>query len=381
MSSITSVKGCGRNVLMPRTGGSGAVELRVGQDGRAGYSGVQLCSSLWACPCCSARIREERSQMIEQAGLQHLRNGGALYFLTLTMPHDGNDQLGDTKEQLLDADGEPVLRPPAKNAPLNAKWVPVRRTTHKGLLTTVLDSWRYVQQSREYRECKIRHGLRFVRAVEITYNPPALGGGGWHPHMHVLLFTDGPLTVDERADLLGKIEGRWGQAVVKAGYRLPAGDGIGVNLRDVDASHNAAGLLAYLAKVQDNYGTSWGVGTEMARGDLKTGRRAASLTPFDLAAQAAAGNGWALQLWHEYETATRGRKAIHWSDDLLELLDAPADDAVLEVDDQAVTVLVLTPENWRQVCRRRWLSRLLDLAEQHDYEGLDVLVARARAGP
>lgn len=319
--------------------------------------------------------------MIEQAGLAHLNAGGALYFLTLTMPHDVGDQLGDTKVPLLDAAGAPVLRPPGKGAGLDAKWRPVMRTTHKGLLTTVLDGWRYVQQSRDYRDAKKRHGLRFVRAVEVTYTAQADGGAGWHPHMHVLLFTDQPLSADDRADLLGKIEARWGAAIVKAGYRAPAAGGIGVNLRDVDASYNAAGLLAYLAKVQDNYGTSWGVGSEMARGDLKSGRRALSVTPFDLAAQAAAGSPTALRLWHEYEAATRGRKAIHWSDDLEQLLDQPpAEDAqVVEVADQAVTVLTLTAQDWRQVCRRRWTSRLLDLAEAEDYEALDALVARARA--
>ncbi len=333
LSTLPSVKGCGRNVLLDE----GCATLLRDTNNVAGYAGVQRCSSLWSCPCCSARIRAERATDVHAAGVEHLRRGGGLAFLTLTLPHDNTDALADT-------------------------------------LDTVLAGWRHAQQGRAWREAKRRLGLRFVRAVEVTHTRREDGGSGWHPHVHVLLFTDAPLGRDDAADLLGLVEARWGAYVVSRGFRRPREGGIGARLQLVEGRSESGepdGLLAYLTKVQDGYGDAWNVGTELARGDLKSGRRALSRTPFDLAQLAADGDPAALVLWHEYEQATKGRRALHWSKglraDLLPAEETP-DDQVGELDGPAEVVASFPFDLWRAVCRAGIGALLLDLAEAREDE-------------
>jgi hypothetical protein len=361
LSGLPSVKGCARNVAAPSAGGAGLATIGRSADGRAGWSGVTLCQSIWACPCCSARIRQDRAVDVERAGVAWLNQGRALYFLTLTMPHDAGDALAE-------------------------------------LLDCLLASWKKLQQRKRYRELRARHGLRFIRAVEITHTRRQDGGSGWHPHLHVLLFADELLSDLERADLLDWLESTWAELVTSfrradgSRFRVPRRDGIGVNLRDVEGRSGStmpAALFAYLSKVQDSYGDSWGVGAELARGDLKTGRKALSRTPFDLlelAAGLAVGDDGqllapdpaALRLWHEYELATKGRKALHWSDGLRQLLELPEAPAasVPEVPGELVTVLAVDAGTYRRLARRPLvLVELLELAEREWYAELHELVA------
>lgn len=363
LSNRASVKGCGRNVLQ----NAGHAALVVGNAG-AGYEGLQLCSSLWACPCCSARIRQGRAVEIERIGLAHLNAGRGLYFLTLTMPHDVTDGLAD-------------------------------------LLDTVMKAWQRVQQRKGYRELRKQYGLEFIRATEITYTGALDNGNGWHPHLHLLLFTETHLSDDQREDLLGKVTAWWEHAIATSKrpdgslYRRPGTDATGVhrgvNLRDVSGKTGHSGdkaLFAYLTKVQDSYGDSWNVGAEMMRGDLKSGRRALSRTPFDLAAlavgvyedsdgvrQPAAPEKVAL--WHEYETATAGRKAMHLPKSLRlrYAVEEVADEDIPEAEGPTVVVATIDQPTLRVLTRKRWaLAALLDYAELGDFQAVDDLLETAR---
>jgi hypothetical protein len=226
--------------------------------------------------------------------------------------------------------------------------------------------------------------------VEVTHTRRQDGGSGWHPHLHLLLFSGDQLSEDARADFLGWLEGAWGTAVTSfkradgTRFRVPRLDGIGVNLQDVHGKggDGSLALFRYLTKVQDGYGESWSVGSELARGDLKTGRRSLSRTPFDLAELAGQGDPAALLLWHEYEQATKGRKALQWSAGLADLLDCPETPAedVPEVQDADVTVLALTPVEWRRLVRTPGvMCRLLDLAEAEDWPALHYIAEQATA--
>jgi hypothetical protein len=360
LSSLSSVKGCARNVL--RDAGHASLVL---QDGKAGFEGLQLCSSIWACPCCSARIRQGRAVEVETAGVRHLNDGGALLFVTLTLPHDVQDPLARS-------------------------------------LDAVLNGWREVQQRKGWKQLTARLGLvGFIRATEVTYTPADEGGSGWHPHLHLLLFLEREVGLDSLEDLYGKLHDYWAHAITRRGFRAPGGGGVGVNVRVVEGrtGNSAAGqLAAYLTKVQDAYGESWNVGSEMLRGDLKNGRRSASLTPFDLAAQAL---GLAVdahgervparpdraQLWHEFERASKGRRAIYWSKGLRARYATPEvpDEQLPEVVTDPASVVVVatfTAQQWRQLIRRRHLlTLLLDLAEHDRLSQLHLELRQALAPP
>lgn len=297
----------------------------LGPDGVAHFAGLQVCGLVWACPVCSAAIRERRGEEINQVGRAHLAAGGGLEFATFTARHYATDRLA-------------------------------------GLLRLVSKAWTTVTRSRGYRGLLAQFGpIGYVRAVEITH-----GYHGWHPHLHVLLFTERRLTAAERAQLIAVLEVAWGAAIAKLGGR-PVVDGIGVKV--VKAGAGVEGLARYLTKVQDGFEKARGMGIarEMTRGDVKKGRRG-SRTPFELLDQAVHGDRDARALWHEYEQATAGKKCLTWSNGL------KARYAVDEVDDQAAatdaaadearTVIVLTDEQWSLIETSGWATQLLDRVEK-----------------
>lgn len=311
-SRIKRVRGCGR----ARIPGAPGVEIRLADDGRASYGQVQMCGSVWSCPVCAARIREARATEVETAALKHLRAGGAVYFVTLTLPHHA---------------GQPLYP----------------------LLDALAGGWRHLIKGRQYRDEAQTYGLLgSVRAVEVTY-----GRHGWHPHLHVLLFTARPLGRAAQDALSAAWFDRWAAHVCREG--LGRCDPAAFRWQAVRGLSGGSALAAYLTKLQDG----GSVGREMTRGDAKTGRRAAR-TPFQLLDS----NDHAdIAAWHEYENATAGRKVLTWSRKLraaLELLPELPDQDLAD-DAPGVTVAVLDDFHWRIVLHtRHGRAQLLDAAER-----------------
>lgn len=324
MTGLQRVAYCGKHLH----GAAQYVTVRLNADGVAGFTGLQTCGSVWACPVCSAAIRQGRSVEVEGAASAHLAAGGRLLFVTFTVPHDRPDGLAD-------------------------------------LLTKVNGAWKRVQQGRGFRARRERLGIASVRALEITY-----GRNGWHPHLHLLLFVDQG-DDDALADLGGYLEAAWADAVEAVGLRRPNEHGTRVQPVALGGEKT---LARYLSKVQDGYGESWSVGAELARGDLKRGRRTGVLTPFDLADQAAGGSRLAHRLWREYEEATHGRRCLTWSTGLRDRY------ALAEVDDAALVEAtgsaeaVLSPLDWHLVVRMEAESDVLDACEVTGAEGVYALL-------
>ncbi|MGG6494957.1 UNVERIFIED_CONTAM: protein rep, partial [Bacteroidetes bacterium 56_B9] len=98
----------------------------------AGYAGVERCSSIWACPHCSAVIRAGRAAEIEHAVKEHQKTAGEVLFFTGTVRHHRGDELGTT-------------------------------------LDAVLVGWKKMLQSRGWARLKKVYGLSgYVRAIEVT---------------------------------------------------------------------------------------------------------------------------------------------------------------------------------------------------------------------
>jgi hypothetical protein len=329
LSSLPSLQSCAKSVLEHQ----GFVGVEVGAGG-VGLTGLRTCSSVSACPVCSARIRETRARQIEAVGVAHLRRGGQLVFATLTLPHDTGDDL-------------------------------------KQLLRTVVEGWHAVQMSYGWRalarECgiemaaragtKAKRRLAFVRAVEITH-----GRSGWHPHLHVLIFAE-QLTRAQYADLVGVVTSRWQDFATSQGWRLPEQ----LDFQRIYGVRGREGLLRYLSKVQDGFqaaAAGWGIHREMTRGDRKRGRRWHTRTPFQLAAGAADGFAGDLLLWHEYERATKGLRVIQPSQGLYRHLGAAevADELCPDVQGETVTVAEVLPDDWRLIVRFRAIGDLLGAA-------------------
>lgn len=265
-------------------------------------------------------IRQRRAEDIDQHVGRWLANGGGALLLSLTVPHYRPDRLAPRLDLMAAAiDGLLKGRP----------WERRR------------DALGYVGA---------------IRALEITYGD----ANGWHPHNHALLLTERPISTDEQLDLWEWLYGRWAGVCERHGFGTPS-RAHGLDLRQV---WGADGLSSYLTTVEGG----WGIGRELARGDLKRGRD--RLVPLDLLrALIETGEARMAALWVEYELATAGKRAVRWGPGLRERLQAgvEASDEELAASeglDQALIVQRFGPTVWNGEARAGRLARVLELCEQ-----------------
>ncbi len=336
VSTIRAVASCGRYARQ------GVVEVHrlPGEDGgsaRAALTGLMTCSSVWACPVCAAHIMQARAEDITTGAGRHRESAGALGMLTLTLRHKRTDTLAQ-------------------------------------LLGGLLDSWRRVINGEPWKRACAKFGVvGFVRSTEITYG----AANGWHPHLHVLMVYGQPISDEQREEFEFWIYERWAGFVEKYGLGIPTRKR-GALLQAIDADGADYGF-----KLQERT-----LGWEMARGDLKRGR-ADRYLPFELLWAAGNGEVAAVELWHEYEQATQGRRASHWSKGLRELWrlgDERADEEITADDHTTGATLVglVEEEDWAAVIAHGADGYLLELIEtardlDHAAELLDGLLHDARS--
>jgi hypothetical protein len=190
--------------------------------------------------------------------------------------------------------------------------------------------------------------IGMIRATEVTLGE----GNGFHPHIHALVFVGGRVEDGEITKVfkpskkqLREVEDHfravWTRALeqVDPDYRPSdrcgidgckcEGKGHGVRvdvLRTVKAAKEAG---EYLAKTQDGKDAA----AELTRADMKDAGHG-NMTPFQLLHRIGElmggahpdeieGHGtlsWCIAKWHEYEAATKGRRAIEWTRGLRALL-------------------------------------------------------------
>jgi len=230
------------------------VDLIDTEDGvRAAFSDLQLCGSVWVCPCCSARISEERRGELNKLLIWSRSQGLRPVMVTLTARHGADDDLA----ALLDR-----LKTAKKKLHQHRAW--------KSLKPVVVGS---------------------VTATEVTHGRLH----GWHPHLHVLLLIDAA----SEADAVGLAEGLCGPWL--ASLRAAGLDGTGEGFR----VQGAAEAGRYIGK--------WGAGEELALGRTKKGRRGGR-TPAQLLVDAVDhGDSDAGQLWRMFAETFHGRRQLVWS--------------------------------------------------------------------
>lgn len=308
--------------------------VAVHSDGQfAHFSGTERCSSIWACPVCSAVIRAERAREISQAVEAHQAAGGSILFVTLTIRHDRSDSL----KQGMDA---------------------------------ALGSWSKLLQGSAWVGSKTRSGMRdryrvsgYIRSTEVTY-----GSNGWHPHIHALFFTDDRLSDTEVAAFGDELHTRWARFVKKSTGKVPSREH-GADVQRVDEGGQVLGK--YLAKVQDEGKSKtekWDASAELARADVKRGR-GDNFVPFELLdSDHLLPLPQRRRLWVEYYEGTKGRRAITWSCGLKDRYDVgeKSDKEVIE-DTEAAPV--------------QWLAdgRAYDSLRRSDPELLGVALDAAAA--
>lgn len=136
-----------------------------------------------------------------------------------------------------------------------------------------------------------------ARATDVTY-----GRNGWHAHLHVLLRTEG-FDDDARAELLS----RWQDAVRLAlGADAVPDESHAIRWSTpIDACRaDEAERARYLVKL----------GSELVGGETKDRTKRKSRTPWQLLADAIAGDVESRRLWSEYYVGMKGARAVELDD-------------------------------------------------------------------
>lgn len=248
---------------------------RQTESGKVRIEGVGTCGNVWTCPVCSAKVCETRRNELQTAMVMATAMGYHAYLLTLTSPHQAEDEL-------------PGLVERQKKA---------------------LQSFR---NSRGFKRICERYGrLGAIHASEVTW-----GINGWHPHAHDLWFASAGLEQD--FSTIRRLRGLWLRAQIKHGLlRL---DGTLKPLRDAwrHGLDLRGGQYAaeYIAKF--GHDSAWGLSSEVTRPHAKVGlRRAAGdgehFTPFALLEWAAGGDSTATAAFRQYAEVYTGRRMLVWS--------------------------------------------------------------------
>lgn len=284
-STLKRCRSCGRVTVT----GNGSVQVRA--NGQAvGFGGLASCGSVWVCPVCNAKVQAVRRIEVGLVLAWALVDGGAT-FGAYTLRHDRGDRLADLWQAL------------------NKCWAAVLRDGSVKRLRARL-GW-----------------LGCVRTVEVTY-----GANGWHPHIHPLHLFSRPVTAAEVAEL-HQVEFRaWEAAAGRLGLVVPVS--AAQHLHVVSGESAQVQVADYFTKAS-YCPTVDAVAWEMTSTQTKSRTRAKeSRTPWEVLREVYVdGDADALDLWHEWESASKGKRAISWSRGLRRaagLLDEATDEEIAE---------------------------------------------------
>ncbi len=290
------------------------IHLRSGKNGalRAGVSGVYRCGSPWLCPTCSPAKAFERAGRVQRVASATYERGGEVALVVLTASHGLGTKL---------ADGKLIVQTASGLARKGRAWVDA---------------------------CEEFRILGVVVGQEVTYSRE----NGFHFHQHLSVPVDGATEIERAAAgddvaLLKELVKARAQAagnrvaeLYKEQIRRLGGkvsDKHGCHIRVAEDAEDAS---SYTAKGSMAWEVSGGHKTE-TKGD-------SSLTPWDIAEAAAAGDRFMYARWKEYEEcmpgtrscvisprlartlglkaatdAEKGEQIIHESDDIVGRVNAP----------------------------------------------------------
>src|SRR6266567_4400780 len=239
-------------------------------DGIHHFTGMSTCGFGFACPVCAAKIRAHRADEVSRAVVAALQMGMDALFVTRTIPHSAEDKLEVTL----------------------------------GLLT---EGRRYVSNQTVVKRVRKSAGyIGGIAAKEITY-----GFNGWHPHSHDIEYMEHELSLEHFAilssvyyDYLNRFYSRYGFDGLSRQH--------GVRVEHVQL--DGVTLARYVAKLQEGGDIRLHTAHELVRADLKRGRGAGSLSPFEIATEFfATGDVALLDLYHEFERESYGRSVIRFT--------------------------------------------------------------------
>jgi len=314
---------------------------------KAHYGNVIRCGSVWVCPVCAKKITEKRRNElalinekwkkgitlfspVEQpknfvGAPRYLEENvkGYTYLLTLTNPHYVNDRLTDLREK-------------------QKKAMKSFFSDRKG---------QYI-----FNELL---GKRFhITNYEVTY-----GQNGWHPHHHILIFSDKYLSIHDFSNIHEVLADHWSDSLHKAGIRKIKSNEkfIACDLQD--------GTYA------DQYVGKWGIEHEMTKGHVKKGRD--TYTPFDLLRLSDKDElifeKQPSKLFQEFAISFKGARQLVFSRGLKHsfAIQEKTDDEIMdETLEEAVLLSTLEDMVFRLLCKYKKRAEYLDCITQDKLNGV-----------
>jgi hypothetical protein len=231
----------------------------------------------------------------------------------------------------------------------------------------VVSCWNSVNTDYTVKAWRKAHGFGgFIRTTEMTH-----GRNGWHPHIHWFDFWDHPLTYGEWLDYEHAVYLAWSRAVARQSDRKAAA-GRAMKVLPV-VGGDAVTLANYVTEI-----SATSAAFELTSIATKEARKG-GLGPFEILAKVyGPGSKPWVDLWWEYEQATRGRRMLGASQGLLRRLGLSDDDP--EPVELGEVVALVSSENWSRI---RWFTdsglagvqAILEHAAKDGQVGVDAAVA------
>jgi len=297
------------------------------RNNKAFYSGLAACGSVWACPCCTAKIQESRrveaAKMINWA----YKSGYRVMMVTLTQPHYYYDDL-------------------------------------KLLLANQQKSLRALRSGKAWQGFKERIGFEgLVRSLEVTH-----GKNGFHPHTHELWIVDKKYSY---AKILKFVQQRW-KDISKKYDLIPYGKMTAFYKHSVDIKDNVS-TSDYLLKMDDT--AYWGADREIAKAAVKSSTNfQKGVHPFELLSRSMNGDAKSGQVFVTYVEAFKGKRQMFWSHGLKDRVGVQelTDEELAMVDEpEPERVCFLDHHQWQVVRQNNAQAVLLDIAESLGADGVD----------
>ena len=315
VSGLDRVRKCGRVVVAP----GGIVGVR--KKGEAvGYAGLATCGSVWACPRCSARIMAVRRLELGVLVSWAAAHGMTVAFGTVTLRH--------RKDQGLDE-----------------------------LWAALSKGQQGVTQARKVRRLRDDLGrVGYVRATEVTY-----GGNGWHPHIHTIQLFHGEVSQEQLDELRDAEFAVWKRQALNRGLGAPVKKRYELR-KVVDAERKFSDYFVKSVYDPSVERAAKSVSFEMTGSLTKKGRRKESRTPWQVLEDfGRTGDMDDLDVWHEFETASKGKRALVWSNGLKDLAGVGEvdDETIAEEEVGSLADTLFGVADWSPIVRRPELGSLL----------------------
>lgn len=299
--------------------------LKSEDNKKAFFGGVMQCASVWTCPVCAAKINERKSSDMREAFKKAPGLGLKCHLLTFTAPHSAGDTIEDLSSKMRDS---------------------------------LASFWRERQIVKWKKE---RFIVGNIRAFEVRY-----GDNGWHPHFHLIVFSERCLKGDKSL-LLDK----WQRVCLRSGLDQP--NEYGLDIQDGSKAGEYIckfGSDGEVLERADGKKVTWDAADEMTKGHMKKGK-SGSLSPWDILRKIDESEDDDANkyrgLFLHYARAMKGVSQLKWSRGLRAIFDQENEksdeDILAEQEDSAKLLCHLERDEWNYLIKSKGRAIILELAE------------------